>query len=67
MTKLTMSLVRESVLVKDTELYDDDNTLLKTKVLRLDWLGIIKMENLDAFTNSKELYQYVNIYNLLLI
>ena len=52
MTKLTMSLVRESVLVKDTELYDDDNTLLKTKVLRLDWLGIIKMENLDAFTNS---------------
>lgn len=30
--------------------------LLETKVLRLDWQNIQRIENLDAFTSIRELY-----------
>lgn len=60
--RLTLALVRESARgaaemchgldVADAEI----DTLLRKKTLRLDWLDIGRIENLDAFTHVQELY-----------
>ncbi|TYZ65660.1 hypothetical protein PybrP1_007031 [[Pythium] brassicae (nom. inval.)] len=60
--RLTLALVRENVRdaaelghgadVADAEI----DALLRKKTLRLDWLDIGRIENLDAFTHVQELY-----------
>ncbi|DAZ93590.1 TPA: hypothetical protein N0F65_009938, partial [Lagenidium giganteum] len=55
--RLTMALIRQSTamdndLDEETEL----DAFLKRKALRLDWLSIGRIENLEAFTHVQELY-----------
>ncbi|GLE01770.1 hypothetical protein PINS_up010608 [Pythium insidiosum] len=37
------------------------DSLLQKKVLRLDWMNVCKIENLDAFTHIQELYLQHNV------
>ncbi|CAI5712047.1 unnamed protein product [Peronospora destructor] len=67
---LTMRLIRDNVALskntkrrarspeaKDTKI----DAMLRKKVLRVDWLEIGKIENLDAFTHVEELYLQYNL------
>lgn len=67
---LTMRLIRESLaLTKKTSrrarsIKEEDNevkAMLKKRSLRLDWLDIGKIDNLDAFTHVEELYLQYNL------
>ncbi|GMF64907.1 unnamed protein product [Phytophthora lilii] len=67
---LSMRLIRESVAMakkpkrraRTSEEEDKEiEVLLAKKVLRLDWLDIGKIENLDAFTHVEELYLQYNL------
>jgi hypothetical protein len=40
---------------------DEASELLRKKILRLDWLNIGRIENLDAFTHVQELYLQHNL------
>lgn len=40
---------------------DEASALLRKKVLRLDWLNIGRLENLDAFTHVQEVYLQHNL------
>lgn len=68
--QLSMRLIRESIAVTkkpkrrsrtpgDEE--QEIEALLRKKVLRLDWLDIGKIENLEAFTHVEELYLQYNL------
>ncbi|OQR94281.1 hypothetical protein ACHHYP_01534 [Achlya hypogyna] len=60
--KLTMQLVRKSMQVQPASSIDGGDggdeveQLLSRRTLRLDWLNIGKIENLDVFTHIRELY-----------
>ncbi|OQS07953.1 leucine-rich repeat-containing protein 46 isoform X1 [Thraustotheca clavata] len=62
-----MQVIRKAMsMAKDEALIDQDNddeveNLLKRSVLRLDWLNVSKIENLDAFTHIRELYLQHNL------
>lgn len=75
--RLTMQLIRESSALAGLEMSepsdstvsdehdessgDEVDELLRKKVLRLDWLNIGRIENLDAFTHVRELYLQHNL------
>ncbi|EQC25107.1 hypothetical protein SDRG_17002 [Saprolegnia diclina VS20] len=71
--KLTMQLIRKSMQLRPETAIDDGlavegdevEHLLTRNVLRLDWLGIGKIENLDAFTHVRELYLQHNAIQVL--
>ncbi|ETO83568.1 hypothetical protein F444_02429 [Phytophthora nicotianae P1976] len=68
--QLSMRLIRESCAVskkstrrtRSSEHEDKEvEAMLRKKILRLDWLDIGKIENLDAFTHVEELYLQYNL------
>ncbi|KAH7491761.1 hypothetical protein KRP22_002773 [Phytophthora ramorum] len=64
--QLSMRVIRGSVaLAKEPKLREEEDmeidALLRKKVLRLDWLDIGQIENLDAFTHVEELYLQCNL------
>ncbi|KAG7386590.1 Leucine-rich repeat-containing protein 46 [Phytophthora pseudosyringae] len=68
--QLSMRLIRESLAqskkptrrVRAPEDEDKEiEAMLRKKILRLDWLDIAKIENLDAFTHVEELYLQYNL------
>eukprot|EP00644_Phytophthora_capsici_P004862 jgi/Phyca11/12615/fgenesh1_pg.PHYCAscaffold_1_\ len=65
--QLTMRLIRECFALskkhtRREETQDEDiETMLRKKILRLDWLDIGKIENLDAFTHVEEIYLQYNL------
>lgn len=68
--RLTMQLIRQSTShtrPQDPELPGSDGeereieSMLLRKVLRLDWLNVGQIENLDAFTHVQELYLQHNL------
>ncbi|KAK1943384.1 Protein phosphatase 1 regulatory subunit 7 [Phytophthora citrophthora] len=65
--QLTMRLIRECLAIskkhtRRDEIKDEDiEAMLCKKILRLDWLDIGKIENLDAFTHVEELYLQYNL------
>ncbi|EEY60463.1 uncharacterized protein PITG_12890 [Phytophthora infestans T30-4] len=68
--QLSMRLIRESLALsrkstrrtRSPEHEDKEvEAMLGKKVLRLDWLDIGKIENLDAFTHVEELYLQYNL------
>ncbi|GMF53090.1 unnamed protein product [Phytophthora fragariaefolia] len=68
--QLTMALIRECFALaknptrraRSPEEEDKEiKTMLNKKLLRLDWLDIGKIENLDAFTHVEELYLQYNL------
>jgi Leucine-rich repeat (LRR) protein len=72
--RLSMHLIRECVAAsrnpkrpaRTPEQEDDEiDKLLRKKVLRLDWLDIGRIENLDAFTHVEELYLQYNLIEAL--
>ncbi|CAH0486373.1 unnamed protein product [Peronospora farinosa] len=71
-TSLTMRLIRANVALskntkrraraRSSEAEDTKiDAMLRKKVLRIDWLDIGKIENLDAFTHVEELYLQYNL------
>lgn len=67
---LTMKLIRESLAMarnptrraRTPEEEDKEiQAMLSKKLLRLDWLDIGKIDNLDAFTHVEELYLQYNL------
>ncbi|OWZ00826.1 hypothetical protein PHMEG_00027903 [Phytophthora megakarya] len=65
--QLSMKLIRECFAQAKTSkrsMEDEDqdiSNMLRKKILRLDWLDIGKIENLDAFTHVEELYLQYNL------
>ncbi|TDH73720.1 hypothetical protein CCR75_007246 [Bremia lactucae] len=68
--KLTMQLIRECLTITkhasrrtQSATMDDKevDAMVRKKILRLDWLDIGRIENLDAFTHLKELYLQYNL------
>ncbi|KAG3102500.1 hypothetical protein PI124_g14433 [Phytophthora idaei] len=68
--QLSMRLIRESLALskkstrrtRSPEQEDKEvEAMLRKKILRLDWLDIGKIENLDAFTHVEELYLQYNL------
>ncbi|KAL8001275.1 putative leucine-rich repeat domain superfamily [Plasmopara halstedii] len=67
---LTMRLIRESIALtknltrRTRSIKDEDKevkAILSKKILRLDWLDIGRIDNLDAFTHVETLYLQYNL------